>query len=533
MSNCLFRLLNNFIQIIFYKDFGHVQKVQNESLPPKGCIVNDERCFKLLFDNTKDAIFITSSEGRIIRVNPAGCELAGMSENELQGSSIHALFDSVYRETSMRQLAWLRDGGSVEFSARLIDGDGESHDVEVSARLISGGDDVIINVIRDITALNRLIARAARSEKIESLGVLAGGVAHDFEHILEAIIGSAEMAMENLNNPREAWAYLDIILKSAERAGDLTRRLMDYAGKGEIRLEAVDLNRIALEVIASLEDSLPESIIIRTEFEKTIGAVWGDFGKLKTAVINLILNARDAMPDGGEILIATRNFSADERFVRDHAGTSPGANVELVVADSGRGINPEILPRIFDPFYTTKERKDGRGLGLALTHAIITSLGGYVDIDSKPNRGTTIRILLPIIEADAQPTDIGAITRSGKNILIIDDERIIQKVLSSVLSQLGYTPFVAHGGVEALEFLARGELRIDAVFLDMVMPGLTGRQTFEKIRELWPELPVIVVTGYADERETIEMLDSGINGFIDKPFKAGQIAHKLAEIFGC
>ena len=498
---------------------------------------NCKNRFELIFENTNDAIFITTAEGKILQSNPAAEQLTGLSTEELLSMSIHTLFDVDFREISLRQLAWMRRGGSVHFESRFVANDGRRIDVDVSSRLIrsDGEEDIVIHMIRDITERNRFLARLSRSEKLESLGVLAAGVALDFNNILEAIFGTTELALNNSADKKRVEEYLHTILGSAEKAARLTKHLMEYARRGKMDFAVVDLDEVVEESLDFLQRVLNKNIVIRKELGSNLGAIYGDPSQLKQAIINLILNAQDAMPDGGEILIQTQNLSVDERFARDHPGISPGPSVELTIKDSGRGIDPAILPRIFDPFFTTKERGEGTGLGLAITYSIITSHSGIIDIESKLDEGTTTRVFFPIVEIEpeqaGQPADLEIITHAGKTVMIVDDEEIIQSVLSSILKQLGYRTVQALNGMEALGLLAEGEVDIDVILLDMVMPGLSGWQTFKRIQESWPEIPVIIVTGYADERETSEILSEELAGFIEKPFKASQIARKLAEVF--
>ncbi|MCK5833361.1 PAS domain S-box protein [bacterium] len=521
--------------IVLPNIYNSVKKLIIIENPDKTQTKHHDACFELLFENTNDAIFVTKSDGRIFRCNPSAEKITGLKANELLGISVHNLFDPVYREISLRQLAWLKEGDSVHFETKMLRDDGDLRDVDISSRLVKGEEEIIIHVVRDITERNRFLSQLTQSEKLESLEIFAGGVALDFDSILEGVLGAGESALNKLDDPEETRAYLNTVLSYTEKALELTRHLKDYARQGTMRFDIVNVNDIATNAIDFCRQIVPEKIVIKSQLKENIGAIYGDSVQLKKAIINLILNSQEAMQDGGEILIKTQNFSADERFVHDHSGTAPGPNVELVVIDSGRGIDQAILPRIFDPFFTTKDRGEGTGLGLAVTYSIIESHGGYIDIESETNKGTKIRVLFPIIEMDTTEidhfADIGVIAASERSVLIVDDEKIIQNVLSSILTQLGYYPIAVSSGKEALEFLASEEAKIDVILLDMVMPGLNGWQTYKQIKEYWPYIPVVVVTGYADERDTEEMLDSGLAGFIEKPFKAGQIARKLLEIF--
>jgi len=540
ISTSLFSLSGNSRRVdlnVLYYHFAEICAqiiiFKKESETPQ---LNIQNRFKLLFENTNDAIFITTIDGKIIQANPSAEQITGLSAGELSSMSIHSLFDVELREISLRQLAWMKRGDSVHFESRFVAVDGNRIDIDVSSRIVHGEEDIVISVIRDITERNRFLSKLSKSEKLESLGVLAGGVALDFNNILEAIFGAAELAMENCDNKKDVEAYLNIVLNSAEKAAHLTKNLMEYAHHGKMAFDFIDLDEIVDGSIDFLERIISKQITIRKELSGKLGAIYGDPSQLKQAIINLILNAQDAMPDGGEILIQTQNFSADERFARDHPGILPGENVELVIKDSGRGIDPAIIPRLFDPFFKTKEGGERTGLDLAITYSIVTSHDGIIDITSKPNEGTTTRVFFPVVEIEpervGQLADLEIIAPTDKTVMIVDDEEIIQSVLSSILEQLGYRTIQASNGVEAIEFLTDGEVEIDVILLDMVMPGLSGWETFKKIQEFWADIPVIVVTGYAVERERLEIISEELAGFIEKPFKASQIARKLAEVLG-
>ena len=534
------------VSIIVFPVFGEGGGVINvvlmcqdvtESVEARKELSSKEERLKLLFDSANDAIFISSTRGRVIQVNPAAESMTGYSADELAGMTIHDLFDVEDRELSLRQFAWMKRGNRVHFESTFISAGGGRVDVDISGSVVKSGDqNLLINIVRDITERKRFLSRLTQTQKLESLGVMAGGISHDFNNILEGIIGAGELAQENARGNEELSAYIDVILSSANRGARLIKHLLSYARQSELESEIVDLNQIAEEAKGFLAHTIDKRIHLRIDLDPDLAPITGDPSRLQQAIVNLALNSQDAMPDGGEILIRTRNFSVDERFARDHPGISPGSYVELLVEDSGLGIEPEILPRVFDPFFTTKSRGEGTGLGLAMVYSTVASHGGIIDLRSRPDEGTEAHIYLPAhgieLETFEKHVPLERMDGNDRTVMIIDDEDVIQTVLGEILLQLGYKVVRAKTGKEALEMLTENDERVDVILLDMIMPGLSGGETFQRLSEYWPEIPVVVVTGYADEKKTQKMLENGLAGFIEKPFKAAQIAEKINEILG-
>ncbi len=532
------------VSIIVFPVFGESGEFINamlmcqdvtENVEAQKELSSKEERLKLFFENANDAIFISSPKGKIIQVNPAAEGLTGYSADELAGMTIHDLFDVEDRELSLRQLAWMKRGNRVHFESVFIGADGTPIDVDISGSVVRSGDEnLLINIVRDITERKRFLSRLSQNQKMESLGVMAGGIAHDFNNILEGIIGAGELAQENARDNEELSAYIDVILSSANRGARLIKHLLGYARQSELESEIVDLNQIAEEAYAFLTHTLDKRIHLRLDLDPELGPITGDPSRLQQIIVNLALNSQDAMPDGGEILIKTRNISVDERFARDHPGISPGPHIELVVEDSGLGIDRENLPKVFDPFFTTKSRGEGTGLGLTMVYNTVASHGGIIDLRSRPGEGTVAYIYFPAhgieLETFENAVPLERIHGYDHTVMVIDDEDVIQTVLGEILVQLGYKVIHAKTGKEALEILTESGESVDIILLDMIMPGLSGGETFKRLTEYWPEIPVVVVTGYADEKQTQEMLENGLAGFIEKPFKAAQIAEKLNEI---
>ncbi len=449
--------------------------------------------------------------------------------------SIHDLFDIEDRELSLRQHAWMKRGNRVHFESRFITARGHSIDVDISGSLVKyENQSLLINIVRDVTERKRFLAQLTQKQKMESLGVMAGGIAHDFNNVLEGIIGAGELARDEARGNTNLTAYLDVVLRSAERGARLTKHLLSYARQSEVEAEIVDVNAVVEDADEFLMHTLNKRIHLRLELDSELDPITGDSSRLLQAIINLALNSQDAMPDGGEILIRTRNISIDEHFAREHPGLSPGPHIELLIQDTGTGIDPEVLPRVFDPFFTTKGRDSGTGLGLAMVYSTIASHGGIIDLKSRLGEGTEAHIYLPAhgleLEDFGQPEPLEQMDGGEKTVMVVDDEDIIQTVLCGILKQIGYKTIQAHSGKEAIELLDNDNTDVDVILLDMIMPGLSGWETYQRISKFWPQIPVVVITGYADEEHTQAMIADGLAGFIEKPFKAAQIAEKLKDV---
>jgi len=488
----------------------------------------------ILFENTSDGVIISDTSGIIVRANKSAADITKYDIDELRGMSINELFTLEEREISLRQFAWIKQGRPVRFDSKLLSARGKIVDVDISGRKITIGDeDFILDIIHDISERKRFLARFAQTKKIESIGEMAGGIALDFNDILEAITGAAELARESVEMDGDADSYLGVILSSAHRGANLARRLMTYARQSIIEAELLDINEIVLDVKNYLDHSLKKNYSVAVNPAPDIGPISGDRSSVEQAIINLALNARDAMPDGGEITILTRQFEATETSVRDYAGLTPGHYIELAVQDTGHGIAPEVLPSVLDPFFTTKE--DAEGLGLPMVHSTAKSHGGSVDIKSVLDGGTEVYMYFPAAELQQNLEERASLEKSPRTdtkIMVVDDEDVIQTVVEGILMQLGYSVIRAQSGKEALEYLTDHNGEVDLILLDMIMPGLSGWDVFQRLKQFWPNIPVIVITGYAQEEHISSMLERGLEGFLEKPFKAAQLSEKIEDVLG-
>ncbi|MGC4093871.1 MAG: response regulator [Polyangiaceae bacterium] len=371
---------------------------------------------------------------------------------------------------------------------------------------------------------------ALEAKQMETIGRLAAGVAHDFNNNLTAITGCAELLKVDLENSPSQLALTDEILGASQRAAELTRQLLAYSRKAHTPTKTVDLEQVVRDTVALAKRSTDPRIGIELELElDAAGAkVFGDPTLLHNAVLNLVLNARDAMPSGGRVLVSARPYELSARSSRFNPKLEPGSYILVEIEDTGTGIPAEVLPRIFEPFFTTKAVGKGTGLGLAAVLGTVRSFGGGIEVDSQVGRGSTFRLLFPRRSAAAtnssSPAATDAVRGEGK-ILVVDDEAAVRGTAVAALGTLGYTVSEADDGAQAIE-LARAA-SFDLVLLDLKMPSLSGEATFEQLRALHPRLRVLLWSGYGDEHDVAQMMARGALGFVQKPCALGELSRAV------
>ena len=354
-------------------------------------------------------------------------------------------------------------------------------------------------------------------------------MAHDFNNQLTGIMGSADLLRLELDEGSGLSSYVDQILTSARRAADLTSKLLAFARRGRYRSVAMEINELLLEVVAILEHSIDRTIEVRTRLTRSSTVVRGDPSQIQSALLNIALNARDAMTRGGAITFSTEEISLEERTtVGADTILEPGRYVRVAIADTGEGIAPEALPRIFEPFFTTKEAGRGTGMGLAATYGTITAHGGAIDVETAPGQGSTFTLYLPRATPTAtteRSEDRPAAAPAGDRgrVLLVEDEPVVRRSVQEMLGRLGYEVMVCERGDEAMERFDALRDSLALVVLDMNLPGLGGREVFDAIRALEPVLPVLICSGHSLEEELRSLLERGHVAYLQKPFKLADL----------
>jgi signal transduction histidine kinase/CheY-like chemotaxis protein len=383
-------------------------------------------------------------------------------------------------------------------------------------------------------ALRKSEAQFRQSQKMEAVGRLAGGVAHDFNNLLTAITGYSEMLLDGMAVEDPHRHGLEEISKAAERAAALTSQLLSFSRRQILAPRPLDLNEVVSGMDSMLRRLIGEDVRLNTVLAAGLGKAMADPHHVEQVLVNLVVNARDAMPDGGQLTLETANVELDAAYMGRQAGAKPGPHVMLAVSDTGSGIDPLILPHIFEPFFTTKERGKGTGLGLATGFGIVHQSGGHVTAYSEPGRGTAFKVYLPRLSGDAEPAvereEAGSPSSYGsETILLVEDEVAVRKLAGEMLRRYGYTVLQSESGPEALDLLAGYAGPLHLLLTDVVMPGMSGRQLSERLQALRPGLRVLYMSGYTDNAIVHHgVLDRGV-AFLQKPFTPDSLARKVRE----
>jgi PAS domain S-box-containing protein len=494
-----------------------------------------------LLESVPDAVVAVASDGAIVLVNREAERVFGYERDELLGEPVEVLVPARFRSDHVahRQRYFESPGTrplgtGLEFHGLRSDGSEFPADIAVSP-IDTGRGTTAVVVVHDLSATreserrrdeelaraNRE-ARIAQSSRLESLGQLAGGVAHDFNNLLGVILNYADFVADELKEGTTAHTDVVEIRRAAERATELTRQLLIFSRRETVKPAPVDLNEVVRDVERLLRRTLGEHIELVVNLRRDVPAVLADPGQVEQVLVNLAVNARDAMPDGGRLVIETSDVELDRDFLREHPGAAPGRYVKLTVADNGRGMEPEVAARAFEPFFSTRRKGEGTGLGLATVYGIVTAAGGQISIYSEPGEGTVFSVHLPAANS-AVPASSGERAAAeapgrGERILVVEDEDSVRALAKRILSEGGYQVSAASRGAEAVELLRDPSREFDLLISDVVMPEMRGVELVERAQELRPQLPVMMMSGYttplADE-DRRAMADAPL---LEKPF---------------
>ncbi len=396
------------------------------------------------------------------------------------------------------------------------------------------GKEAVLGFFLDITGHKELEKQLLQAQKMEAVGRLAGGVAHDFNNMLGAIIGYTEMLMKRLNQDDPTYLYGEEIRKAADRAAMLTRQLLAFSRKQVLQPQKLNLNAVISDLEKMLRRLIGEDVDLILNLDPALAAVKADFGQMEQVLLNLAVNARDAMPQGGQLAISTANINLDDAYPQKQADFTPGSYMVLTVSDNGLGMHAETLDHIFEPFFTTKELGSGTGLGLSTVYGIIKQSGGFIEVSSETGSGTTFKIFLPAIgeavdSIEAMPADAEPL-RGTETILLVEDEDILRKLIKNALEMNGYTVIEARNSREALMMCERYPEAIHLMLTDVVMPQMSGRELAQRLAKLRPEIKVIYMSGYAEDvlfRQGV--LDASIM-FLQKPFRQYELTAKVRKV---
>ena len=492
-------------------------------------------------DQAAETIIITDADGYIQHVNPAFVEVTGYAQEEVFGDNPRLLKSGQHDQAFYKQMWKTLSEGQV-WRGHIINRkkDRTLYEADATISPVRNAGGTVTNyvaVARDVTQEAALEAQLRQAQKMEAVGRLAGGIAHDFNNLLTGILGYANMLKLSLSPKHHLYQAAGVIEQAAKRAAELTNQLLGFARKGKLQNVPVDLHAAIDEAVSLLQRTLDKNIRIARRFEADRAFVLGDPGQMQQVILNLVVNANDAMAGGGELTFHSRIAIVTDDRRPDEPLLPPGPYVMFSVQDTGCGVDPEIRGRIFDPFFTTKEPGKGTGMGLAMVYGIVKNHGGTVDVQSQPGQGTTFRVFLPLasrqaVESTPSESIQPALARGVGRILLVDDEEIVRNVTSRMLGVLGYQVTTAEDGAKALEYYRASWQEIDLVMLDMVMPGLNGRDCFRALRSINPHVRAVLSTGYGLDGTTQEVLNEGMLGFAQKPYHIQQLADVVAKAMG-
>jgi PAS domain S-box-containing protein len=504
-----------------------------------------EKRFKELFDEAPVGYFEYDAQGRIASVNRTELEMLGYTLEEMIG--LPAWKFTVEEEVA-RDLVLAKLSGTVPPSRDLERTyrrkDGTTFPGLVQDRLLRNAEGKILGIratIQDITERKRAEEERAtlqeqfrQSQKIEAIGRLAGGIAHDFNNLLTVIKGYSQLSLVEAKDDSPLKEDLEEIKKAAEKAADLTRQLLAFSRRQILEMRVLDLNAILRNLDKMLHRLIGEDIELITLLADALGRVKTDPGWVEQIIMNLAVNARDAMPNGGKLTIETANVELDEAYARGHIAVKPGRYVMLSVSDTGIGMTPEVRQQVFEPFFTTKETGKGTGLGLSTVYGIVKQSGGNIWVYSEPDHGTTFKIYLPRVDEPADELKVKAVVeelpRGSEAILVVEDEEEVRKVAIRILKRQGYTVFDTPDGEGALVICEKQKEPLHLILTDVVMPGMSGRRLAERCRQIRQDFKVLYMSGYTDNAIVHHgVLEEGMN-YIQKPFTVEDLARKVRNV---
>jgi two-component system, cell cycle sensor histidine kinase and response regulator CckA len=478
-------------------------------------------------------------EGAPLEWSKETYRIFGLEEGSFDGR-LESFFALIHPDdvAEVRQAAALALVGQAPYNIdhRILRPDGSVRWVHEQAefqRAPDGRPLRMFGTVQDITDRKLLEDRVRQFQKIEAIGRLAGGVAHDFNNLLGVISGFTDLLARDLEPGHRGWRRLEQIRKATDRAAALTRQLLAFSRRQVLQPRVLDLNTLVTEVQEMLKRVIGEHIAIVPVLSPQVGRVKADPGQLEQVIVNLAVNARDAMPGGGKLILETDGAVFDDTFVRNHAGAQPGPYVVLSVSDNGHGMDAEVLSHVFEPFFTTKEAGKGTGLGLATVYGIVKQSGGYITVYSELGRGTTVKVYLPRVEEDPQPleaAEAGPPPTGSETILLLEDEGSLREIIREVLEEAGYRVLTAADSREALPLARAHGGPIHILVTDVVMPGLGGREIAEALARERPSTRVLYISGYTDEAiGHHNVLDPGVH-FLQKPFSTLALLRKVREV---
>jgi len=539
----MFETLTRVLVLCMFVIFGsHVQYNVNLRREADRAMRQQDEKYRTIIENIKEGFLETDLAGNLTFFNKSICEILGYSSEELVGMNSRQYTDSENSKRFNEIMDEVRRTGDPTQGKGLevIRKNGDTRAIEFSVYLIKDDKSKPVGfrgVVRDVTEIfkaerekRKLEKRLQHSQKMEAVGSLAGGIAHDFNNVLMGMQGNASLMLFDIDETHPHYRKIKNIERYVENGSSLTRQLLGFSRGGGYEIRVTDLNKL-IKRTSSMFGRAKKEIKIHSKFLKKIWAVEVNQGQMEMVFLNLYINALHAMPEGGDLHLLSENVVIDESSA-GNLRLKQGEYVKVAVVDTGTGMDKDIQGKIFDPFFTTKEKGRGTGLGLASASEVIKNHGGLIDFYSEKSKGSTFNIYLPASDKKViQEKELALkILKGTETILLVDDEEMIIEVNQEILKALGYNPMIARSGTKAIEIYKNNIDKINMVIMDMIIPGMSGKEAYDGLKKIDPEIKVLLSSGYSISGQAAEILEQGCNGFIQKPFKLRELSVKIREV---
>jgi PAS domain S-box-containing protein len=532
---------------VFYSMFRFLSQKRHASLLEKQVeertqqLQAVEQEYRSLFEESKDMVFITTLEGKVLDINPAGVELFGFQTKEevlRLGSMLDAYSSPADRASFREEIE--KKGFVKDYEITIKRKDGVPRSCLVTAGLVRDNQDNITacrGIIRDITEQKKLEQRLRQAQKMEAIGTLAGGIAHDFNNILAVIMGQAELMRDDLPPGDQMHKKAASIVKAADRGAELVKQILTFSRQSKSVRKPIKPGNIIKDSLSLLKSILPSTIEIRQDIRATSTRLLADATQIRQIVMNFGTNAAHAMREQGGVLeVKLQEIFLDARTCKKYDDIKPGTYLELTVSDTGHGMSPEVMKRIFEPYFTTKKTGEGTGMGLAVTHGIVKSYGGDISVHSEMRKGTTFRVLLPCIQDMGKrqmeaETQLELETLGGnERILLVDDEAQLTEAVKKMLEKLGYEVAGKSSSIDALSLFKKAPFQFDIIISDLTMPRMTGLQLAREIKRIRTDIPIIIISGYTLDMSVEQINAFGVSDYISKPISSDKLARVVRRV---
>jgi two-component system, cell cycle sensor histidine kinase and response regulator CckA len=494
-----------------------------------------EEQYRTLFEESMDGVYSVLRDGTITDANASYCELFGYTREEIIGKNILELYlDPTDRSKFQKEIE--KQGFVKDYEVKGRKRDGTGVECLITSSVHFGKDGSIMGyrgILRDRTAYKALQKQLLQAQKMEAIGTLSGGIAHDFNNLLTVVMGFSELLLAEKDQKHPEYGDLQKIFHAAKTGGELVQRLLTFSRKSEPKPVPMNLNKQIVQVEKLLRRTIPKMVDIRLDLSPDLPAINADQSQVEQVLMNLAVNARDAMPDVGKLTVRTSVVTLDREYCRLHLEATPGEHVLLEVSDTGHGMDKETVERIFEPFFTTKEIGKGTGLGLATVYGIVKQHNGHITVYSEVGTGTTFRVYLPAIKPVVEPEirDNGIMPASGtETVLLVDDEEFVRELGARILTKHGYTVLQAENGRQALKVFKSKRSEISLVILDLIMPEMGGTECLKELLKIDPQVTVLVASGFSADASMKETTGLGAKGFVSKPFRAKEFLRDVRRI---